>query len=216
MRPFVTIVVVIAILCILAPTPALADLEARIKKLENEILTIKEALKNDAANFFSTLPTTLSTTAQAAYDRILHLGGTTAGAVQKEYPKWLSWGQKYAQDLPTHAGYTAQVLQREGSKWYSRGVKELSAFLSKQGVPSQYIQYVTLGVIALVLLVTALITFYILSAVLGFICRCGGRKRQTATARKKEKRAASQARDHDKRVEQDRKQDNERGRTGGQ
>jgi len=129
-------------------------------------------------------------------------GGQGAAHVQKEYPKWLSFAHEYTKDLPTHATKTATLVHKEGTKHYVHANKLLSTFLSQQGVPQQYVQYASLGIIAVVGLLAALITFSILSAILGALC-CGGKSREEKNKeirRKNDKRAAEQHRQHERKL----------------
>jgi hypothetical protein len=237
-----------------------------VKKLEDEIQTIKETSKEILhkleSSIFSSLPAKLSKAGKSVYETILHVsnasntqlltvswsrghqllschllippslslslslclslslslslslwrrvvfaqyGSNTASVVQKEYPKWLSLAQKYAQDLPAHATSAATLLQREGTKQYINSNKLLSSFLAQQGVPQQYIQYISLGVIALLVLVAALITFSILSLLLGFLCRCGSRKNNATTRKKAEKRVGQQHKEYERKLDQEKK-----------
>ena len=125
--------------------------------------------------------------------------------MQKEYPKWLSFAHEYTKDLPTHASKTATLVHKEGTKHYTTANKLLSSFLSQQGVPQQYVQYATLGVIALVALVAALITFSILGAVLSACCGSGGksRKQQNKEQRQRaDKKATEQHKQHERKLQQ--------------
>ena len=121
--------------------------------------------------------------------------------MQKEYPKWLSFAHEYTKDLPGHATKTATLVQKEGTKHYVHANKLLSNFLSQQGVPQQYVQYASLGIIAVVGLVAALITFSILSAVLGAVC-CGQSREEKnrELRRKNDKRAAEQHKQHERKL----------------
>ena len=124
--------------------------------------------------------------------------------MQKEYPKWLSFAHEYTKDLPTHASKTATLVHKEGTKHYTTANKLLSSFLSQQGVPQQYVQYASLGVIALVALVAALITFSILGALLSACCGGGkSRKQQNNEQRQRaDKKAAEQHKQHERKLQQ--------------
>ena len=124
--------------------------------------------------------------------------------MQKEYPKWLSFAHEYTKDLPTHASKTATLVQKEGTKQYIHVNKLLSTFLSQQGVPQQYVQYATLGIIAVVGLLATVITFSILTAILAALCG-GGNSREDKNReirRRNDKRAAEQHKQHERKLAQ--------------
>jgi len=206
MRAAVWFVLVIAFLALLSPpTSVSADVEGRIKKLEDELTTIKETSKailhRLESSIFDNFPAKLSAGVQSLYDTLVHHGGKTAATVQKEYPKWLSHAHGYTKDLPSHAQKLSATAQKEGMKHYGQATRVLSTFLTQQGVPQQYVAYLTMGVIALVLLAAALITLTILSSVLTAICCCGGRKRPSAQKKKLDKKAEAQHQQHIKNLE---------------
>ena len=121
--------------------------------------------------------------------------------MQKEYPKWLSFAHEYTKDLPTHASKTATLVQKEGTKHYIHVNKLLSTFLSQQGVPQQYVQYASLGIIAVIGLVAAIITLSILSAILAALC--GGKSREEKNRelrRKNDKKATEQHKQHERKL----------------
>jgi len=208
MRSIVIVLVVLTILAVLAPTPANADIDSRVKKLEDEIHTIKETSKQILtkleSSVFEGIPQKIQATGRSIYDTIVHHSTNSASHVQKEYPKWLSFAKEYTKDLPTHATKTAAVLQREGTKHYLYGSKLLASFLAQQGVPQQYIQYITLGVFALIGIVVIVITFSLLSAIIGYVCCCGNsRQKQNKEIKKKnDKKAAEQHKQHEKKLAQ--------------
>jgi len=212
----IVFVFVLALLALLAPSPAHADLDTRVKKLEDELKTIKETskailskLESSSASFFDDLPAKAQSIGRSVYDTVLHHSTKTAGHVQKEYPKWLSFAHEYTKDFPTHATKTLATVQKEGTKHYIHGNKLLANFLAAQGVPQQYIQYITLGVIALVSLVAIVITLSLLSSILGFICRCGKSKRKTDNTqikKKNDKKAAQQHEQHKQKIAAESKQ----------
>ena len=93
MRAVVVFVLVLAFLALLSPlTPVSADVESRIKKLEDELSTIKETskaiLSRLESSLFDNFPAKVQSTFQSVYDQLVHHGGKTAATVQKEYPKW--------------------------------------------------------------------------------------------------------------------------------
>ena len=209
MRFLVALVVLLAFLSLLSPpTPVSADLETRVKKLEDELTTIKETSKailhRLENSLVHNLPSKVTNTFRAVYDRVVHHGTKTASHVQREYPKWLSHAHSYTKDLPTAAQKTAAVVQKEGTKHYLHANKLLSGFLAQQGVPSQYIQYITLGVMALIALVVTLITLTILTSIITTICCCGGRKRPSNAQIKKknDKKAQEQHQQHKQNMQQ--------------
>ena len=209
MRFLVALVLVLAFLSLLSPpTPVSADLDARVKKLEDELTTIKETSKailhRLENSLVHNLPSKITSTFQSVYDSVVHHGSKTATHVQKEYPKWLSHAHSYTKDLPSAAQKTAAVVQKEGTKHYLHANKLMSGFLAQQGVPAQYIQYITLGVIALVALVVALITLTVLTSVITAICCCGGRKRPSNAQIKKknDKKAVEQHQQHKQNLQQ--------------
>ena len=211
MRAVVVFVLVLAFLSLLSPpTPVSADLEGRVKKLEEELKTIRETSKAILAkletSMLDNLPAKVSSAARSFLDTVLHHGGKTATHVQKEYPKWLATAHSYTKDLPGAATQAATVAHKEGTKHYVYATKLLSTFLTQQGVPKQYIEYVTLGVLALVALVVFLITLAVLSSVLSYIFSlcCGGRKRPSnAQIRKKnDKKAEQQHAQHKQNLQQ--------------
>jgi len=195
-------------LALLAPTPANADVESRVKKLEEELSTIKETskqiLKKLESSVFEGIPEKLQSAGRQIYDAVLHHGSQSAAHVQKEYPKWLSFAHEYTKDLPTHATKTANLVHKEGTKHWNHSLKLLSSFLAKQGVPQQYIQYASLAILALVAVVAALITLSILSAILTALCCAGkSREQQNREIRKKsDKRAAQQHKEHERKTSQ--------------
>jgi len=71
------VVVVVALLALLAPTPANADMESRVKKLEEELLTIKETskaiLKKLETSVFEGIPEKIQSTGRQIYDAVLHV-----------------------------------------------------------------------------------------------------------------------------------------------
>ena len=203
MRAVVAFVVLLAFLSLLAPpTPVSADLDARVKKLEDELKTIKETSKAILAKLetsvLDNLPGKAQQLGQSLYNAVMHHGSNTAATVQKEYPKWLSFAQSYTKDLPAAASKTFATVQKEGTKHYVTGTRALSSFLANQGVPQQYITYITIGVMALLAVATALITLALLSSILTAVCCCGGRKRPTNAAikRKNDKKAVEQHQQH--------------------
>ena len=209
MRFLVALVLVLAFLSLLSPpVPVSADLESRVKKLEDELTTIKETSKailhKLESSLVHNLPSQITSTFQSVYDTVLHHGTTTATHVQKEYPKWLSHAHTYTKDIPTHAQKTAAVVHKEGTKHYLYANKALSGFLAQQGVPAQYIQYITLGVMALVALVVALITLTVLTSIITAICCCGGTKRPSNAQIKKrnDKKAQEQHQQHKQNIQQ--------------
>ena len=123
--------------------------------------------------------------------------------MQKEYPKWLSFAHEYTKDLPGHASKTATLVQKEGTKHYIHVNKLLSSFLSQQGVPQQYVQYASLGILAVVGLLATVITFSILSAILAALCGGKSREQKNRELRKKnEKRATEQHKQHERKLQQ--------------
>ena len=207
MRAVVVFVLVLAFLALLSPpVPVSADMETRIKKLEDELSTIKETSKailhRLESSIFDNFPAKVTSSLQSLYDTVMHHGGKTATHVQKEYPKWLNHAHTYTKDIPATANQLAATGHKEGMKHYAQATKVLSTFLTQQGVPQQYVSYLTMGVIALVVLVAGLITLTILSSVLTAICCCGGTRRPTAQKKKLDKKAEAQHQQHKQNMQQ--------------
>ena len=212
MRIIVVLVLVLAFLSLLSPpTPVSADLEGRVKKLEDELKTIRETSKAILARMESSvldnLPAKVSNYARGFLDTVLHHGSKTATHVQREYPKWLAHAHTYTKDLPGAAQQAATVAQREGTKHFNTANSLLSKFLAQQGVPRVYIEYITLGVLALVALVVALITLAVLSSILSalFACCCGGGRQQRPSnaqiKKRNDKKAAEQHQQHKQNIQ---------------
>lgn len=210
-RSFLLVAVVLALLLALsAPQPANADIEKRVKKLEDELSTIKETtqkvLQRLEQSVFDDLPGTLHRQSSRLYEAVVHHGSKTSEHVAKEYPKWLKWAQLYTQDLPKHAATTTTFLQKEGTKHYGAVSAVLTKFLADNGVPKQYINYIVIGSLAFVGLIATLATLSLLSSVLGALCFCCRKspKKNVSKkeAKKQEQRAKQQHAEHEKKLHQ--------------
>ena len=212
MRSYLTILICFCLLALLAPQPASADLESRVKKLEDELTIIKKTTQDILgkleSSFFENIPDKIRTSALSLYDTVVHHGNKGVHYVHKEHPKWIAAIEEYTKDIPTHVRTLSHTAQTEGVKHYATSHRFLTSFLHQQGVPQQYIQYITIGVIGLVLLTVAIITLTILSSLLA-LC-CGRKKRSsntTKTQQKKDKIAARQHQEHEQKIAKERAAD---------
>lgn len=197
MRRSLLILLVIALICALTAPVANADMETRVKKLEDEIKSIKQSSKEMMAkleeSIFESLPATLQKQSSRLYDTLAHHGGETANHVQKEYPKYIKMAQAVAADLPKHTKVATEFVQKNSAHYFQIVNKELSAVLTKQGVPKEYVPMVVLGTVSFALLIVAIITLFIVKKVLGAIfsilcCRKSSKKTQQQQNKKQTKK----------------------------
>jgi len=185
MRLLLAAFLLFALVAFCLPLSTSADLESRIKKLEDEILLIKqtsqEILHKLEASIFQGIPEKVKATISSVYEKILHHGGKGVSYVNKEYPKWLAAVQSYSSSF-------LSTTQREGIKHYTTLNKLFNSFLSQHGVPAQYTHYITIGVIGVLLLATILITLSLISALFSL---CFRTKKKSKTQYKKDKQAAN-------------------------
>jgi len=181
MRVFVACILLLLLLSVtVLPSPVNADLEARVKKLEEEFRflrqTSEEILKRLETSIFDNFPQTIKSSLNKFYHHF-----------HKESPKWISSVQSFTADLPQHLQTTYSLAHKEGIKHYSTANKLISSQLSQRGVPHQYVPSVTIGIIAVLLLTAVVFTYTILSTIIGAICNCGKKQNRRTTVDAKER-----------------------------
>jgi predicted PurR-regulated permease PerM len=175
----------------------LSALEKELNQVKNEMKELVKSLASRESASFKSVAGSITSFAESLLGQVRELGVTLVAAAKAYLPVVVDQLKNFSKDLPGYSQHAFGIVEKQARSSYAIAYQFLSEMLSKQGVPKDYVNYVTMGVLFTVGLAVLLITFTIISSILSaiFSLLCC-RSKKSATSSKKKKNKAPQPNQH--------------------
>jgi hypothetical protein len=185
-----------------AHTDSCSDARDRLNALEKELAQVKNELKELLKSLahretsWHSYVEMVKEHAVGLSGHVRHLGSHGLGMAKAYVPIIMDHVHHLSKDLPGHSKSLYSLVEASARSYSSLAYQSLSTILSTQGVPKQYVNYVTIGILAAVGLAIVLITFTIISTILSVVFSilcCRRKKTSSSSSSKKKKNKSGQA-----------------------